>query len=298
MSFSLGKTRLRLHPLLPLFWFFLLLSGHGDRLLAAISALLLHELGHLAAAKLLAIPVTALEITPFGGVLNPDRYEGVSGVTGFLYAAAGPVMSLAGCLFSALLLRWGVPFAFVQRFARASLLLLLINLLPALPLDGGEMLRSILTIWFSHQAVTKALAYAGYSAGLLLSALSLIAAFRGEIILAPLLAGLYLIYAVSIQQRQSTARYVTALIARRQRLERHEILPLEALSAAADTPARLILPRLSLGKYHLIFVLSRDGMDCLGSVDEKTFCELVMSRPETPIGDCLHKLRKTSGPNG
>ena len=294
MSFSLGKTRLRMHPLLPLLWGLSLISGNGPGLLAAFLALLIHESGHFAAARMMGIPINALEITPFGGVMHPESYESAAPAARFFFAAAGPLMSLIGCFSAVLLFRWSVPFPFVQRFARANLLLLAVNLLPALPLDGGEMLCSILSARFPPAAVTKALAAIGCAAGALLGAFSLMTAFRGELLLSPLFAGLYLIYAGSAARRESAARYVTALIARRQQLEKYGILPVEYLALAADTPARLLLSRLSLNRYHMILVLSPDGMNCMGALDEKAFCEAVMNQPGEPIGAWL----KTQGQNG
>ena len=292
MTVSLGKTRLRMHPLLPLLWCIALLTGKGAALLASIAALLIHESGHLAAAKLLSIPISTVESTPFGGVLTPEGLDRVSPVCRFAYAAAGPVLSLLGCFFSVPLFRWNASFAFARQFARANLLLLVLNLLPALPLDGGEMLRSILSARFPGAAVTKALTGVGYAVGMLLGSLSLAAAFRGRVLLFPLFAGLYLVYAVALERRDSAARYVTALIARRQRLERGESLPIEWLAVRADTPPRLILPRLSLGKYHMLCVLSKDGMACLTRLDEKAFCEWTLNHPDEPVASILNQPRE------
>ena len=294
MSFLIGKTRLRMHPLLPLLWCISLLTGKGSALLASIAALLIHECGHLAAAKLLSIPISTIEIMPLGGVMTPEGIDRVSPASRFAFAAAGPVTNLLGCFFSVLLFRWNVPFPFVRQFARANLLLLVVNLLPALPLDGGEMLRSILSARFPAAAVTRALTGIGYAVGILLGVVSLAAAFRGTVTLFPLFAGLYLIYAVTLERRDSAARYVTALIARRQRLERSEILPMEWLAVRADTPARLILPRLSLGKYHMIYVLSRDGMACLARLDEKAFCDMALNPPDEPVGVQINQTQKKS----
>ena len=296
MSFSLGKTRLRVHPLLPLTWGVALMLGSGTSLRAAIAALAIHESGHWIAAKGLGIPVTALEITPFGGVMTWERSRSPSALPHFLFTAAGPAFSLAGCLASAHFFRWGAPLAFVQSFARANFLLLVVNLLPALPLDGGEMLRALLTKRLPHAAVTRLLTGAGYAAALLLCAVSILAAFQGVLLLSPLFAGVYLMYAATVERRENTARYVTSLIGRRQRLEKYQALPVEWVAVGADTPARLILPRLSLNRYHMICVLSRDGMDCLGYLDEKAFCDSVLSDPDAPVGRHLQNPHQKSGP--
>ena len=144
MTFRVGHTRLRLHPLLPLLW---LIAGIGgvSRVLAALCTLLLHECGHLTAAKLCGASVSEVEITPLGGVITVENPDALTVGKRFLLASFGPLFSLLGCLLSPALFASGAAsFAFVAAFAKANLLLLLFKLLPVLPLDGGHMLEAML----------------------------------------------------------------------------------------------------------------------------------------------------------
>lgn len=109
---------------------------------------LAHELGHTAVSLLLGNPVRQVVIFFLGGVSEIDK-EPVRARDEFLTAAAGPFVSgvLAGLAFLgeraaadgtvlhvlAELLMWG------------NLSVVLFNLLPGLPLDGGRILRSV--IW-------------------------------------------------------------------------------------------------------------------------------------------------------
>jgi Zn-dependent protease/CBS domain-containing protein len=121
--------------------------------MALVAALLflvsiaLHELGHAAQARREGVPVGGITLWVFGGVAEL-RGEMPSAGAELRVAAAGPAVSLvigAICLAAALALPLpaevdGVLFWLGQ----INLVLLVFNLIPALPLDGGRMLRALL----------------------------------------------------------------------------------------------------------------------------------------------------------
>ncbi len=198
----------------------------------------------------------------------------------FLLACFGPFFSLLGCLLvPALFASGAASFSFCAAFAKANLLLLLFNLLPALPLDGGHMLGAILRRFFPENAVGRALLYAAEVLGILLCAVSLYFAFQGKLILSPAFCGLYLVYMAAADGCRCTARYVTALIARRQKIENWAVLPVEAGAAGENMPVGALLRRLSPGKYHIVLVLAPDGMAQRGLIGEKTLREAALSGP-------------------
>ena len=294
MTLTLGQTRLRVHPVLPLLWGVCWASGQGNRLLSMLAALALHEGGHIAAAWALKIPIQALEITPLGGVMTLPELDRASPLGRGLLALAGPAASLLGVLAAPLLYRQGLAsYPFAAGLAQGSLALLLVNLLPALPLDGGQALRALLGVFLPEGAVVKGLTLSASVVGAALCALSAAAAIQGKALLGPAFAGLYLLYAAALERRNGPARYVTALIARRPRLQREGALPVEAVAAGAHTPVRALLGKLRPGKYHVIFVLAPDGMTLLGTVKEKEFCEALLSRGEAPLSSLL--ARRESG---
>lgn len=289
MTFRIGHTRLRLHPLLPLLW---LIAGIGgvSRVLSALCALLLHECGHLTMAKLFGARVSDVEITPLGGVIALENPDALTVGKRFLLACFGPLFSLMGCLTAPALFTSGAAsFSFCASFAKANLLLLLFNLLPVLPLDGGHMASAILRRFFPESAIQRALVCAAEALGILLCAVSLYFAFQGKLILSPAFCGLYLVYVSMADRRRCTARYVTALIARRQKIENRAALPVEAIAAGENMPVATLLRRLSPGKYHIVLVLAPDGMTRRGLIEEKAMCEAALSRPGTLLGEITEK---------
>jgi Zn-dependent protease/predicted transcriptional regulator len=111
------------------------------------TSLLLHELGHALQARREGIEIEGINLWLFGGVA---QFKGSFPSAGaeFRIAVAGPLVTLViGALFVAGAAVGGLPSSVdgvVAWVGYTNVILLLFNLLPALPLDGGRVLRSAL----------------------------------------------------------------------------------------------------------------------------------------------------------
>jgi Zn-dependent protease/CBS domain-containing protein len=111
------------------------------------ACLLLHELGHAMQAQREGMAIDGITLWVLGGVA---RFRGTFPSAGaeFRIAIAGPLVTLAlTALLLALSLAVPLPAAVegvVYWLGSVNLLLLAFNLLPALPLDGGRVLRAVL----------------------------------------------------------------------------------------------------------------------------------------------------------
>ena len=110
-------------------------------------SLLLHELGHAFRARREGLTIEGITLWLFGGVA---KFKGMFPSAGaeFRIAIAGPLVSLLlGVIFVLIAIVPGLPEAVdgvVSWLGYINLTLLVFNLIPALPLDGGRVLRSIL----------------------------------------------------------------------------------------------------------------------------------------------------------
>ena len=113
------------------------------------ASLLLHELGHALQARREGVEIEGINLWLFGGVAQ-FKGDFPSAGAEFRIAIAGPLVSLAlGVLFVLVAAFAGLPNAVdgvVAWLGFTNLILLAFNLLPALPLDGGRVLRSAL--WY------------------------------------------------------------------------------------------------------------------------------------------------------
>lgn len=144
MNRQAASLRFRIHPLFVLLFAASVAVGMWIQVSVWFGLVLLHELGHAAAATFLGYKVMEVQLLPFGGVVklahgrlgwNPKHEVWI--------AIAGPCVN--GILL--FLLAFASVLGTGSREWRTyliefNLILLFFNLLPGLPLDGGRILRA------------------------------------------------------------------------------------------------------------------------------------------------------------
>jgi Zn-dependent protease len=184
------------------------LSGSDEKAfaLAVLSALLffasilLHELGHAVVALRNGIPIAGIDLWLLGGIARMRAEPRTAGVE-FRVAAAGPVVSAAivgVCLGAAALAPGAEPIlggtfdegrvngdaeTILGFLAYVNLAVLLLNLLPAFPLDGGRIARAL--VWWrtgDKARATRLAARAGRGFAYVLIGLGLAAAAMGDLV--------------------------------------------------------------------------------------------------------------------
>ena len=157
------------------------------------ASLLLHELGHATRAAREGMEIAGITLWLFGGVAQ-FRGRFPSAGAEFRIAIAGPVVSLAiGVAALAFALLIPLPASVdgvVFWLGYINLVLLAFNMLPALPLDGGRVLRSAL--WARKHdflAATRTAAAIGQGFGRFLIALGLLTVLFGGAI-----GGIWLVF--------------------------------------------------------------------------------------------------------
>jgi Zn-dependent protease/CBS domain-containing protein len=130
--------------------------GLGIAYIAAISmallffaSVLLHELGHSLVAIAQGNKVSSITLFLFGGIASIERESKTPGKA-FQVAIAGPMVSiLLAVLLGGVTLfvgnRNSPVYVIAENLALTNLVLAIFNLLPGLPLDGGQVLKSI--VW-------------------------------------------------------------------------------------------------------------------------------------------------------
>ncbi len=157
--------------------------------------IILHELGHAMVAKHYKLPISQITLFIFGGVAEIKKEPQTPKVE-FLMAIAGPIVSviLAGILYLLTILGqhsfWPIPIIAVTGYlALINIILAIFNLIPAFPLDGGRIFRSILW-WIKKDSAwaTKVASQIGSGFGMILIFLGIFSLITGNFI-----AGVWLV---------------------------------------------------------------------------------------------------------
>jgi len=175
-------------------------------------SIILHELAHAVMARRFGLPIGGITLFIFGGVAEL-RQEPETPRSEFWVAIVGPVASIviAGACFAGAIgaeaAGWGMVTSVLAFLALTNTVLALFNLVPAFPLDGGRVLRSI--IWWRTGNLRRATRIASlfgtvFGAILVLSGLSQIVSGNTLGGTWQLLIGIFLAAAAS-QSRHQTA---------------------------------------------------------------------------------------------
>lgn len=120
-------------------------------------SVLLHELGHSVVALRYKIPVRSITLFLFGGVAQIGA-ESPSATAEFLIAIAGPLVSMVLAIFfiavQPLFVGMEPLVGLAKYLAYINLALVLFNLIPGYPLDGGRVFRAI--VWWITGSMRRA----------------------------------------------------------------------------------------------------------------------------------------------
>jgi stage IV sporulation protein FB len=154
-------------------------------MLALFTCVLLHEFGHILMARHFGVRTPDVILLPIGGVARLERIP-EEPKQEFLIALAGPAVTLtiALALYAYLTLFHGGPAEImasleggdlVSRLMWVNGILLLFNLLPAFPMDGGRVLRAVLASRLGLLRATRIAAAIGQGLAILLGMAGLFA---------------------------------------------------------------------------------------------------------------------------
>jgi Zn-dependent protease len=141
-------------------------------ILVLFMSVVLHELGHALMAKRFNIPTRDITLLPIGGVARLERMPEDSKEE-FLVAISGPAVNvlIAGLIFIVALISGTFSQAsfnisalmnnFWLRLMSVNLTLVFFNLIPAFPMDGGRVLRSLLSSRMERVKATRIAANIG-----------------------------------------------------------------------------------------------------------------------------------------
>ncbi len=175
---TISGIRIRVHWtffLLPIYIYFSsLLAGSGIAaasisilfVLAIFGCVLLHELGHALAARQFGIGTRDITLLPIGGVAALERMPRNPWQELWI-AVAGPLVNvvIAAILFVGFslnpLMAPGLISNFLTQLMYANVVLVVFNMIPAFPMDGGRVLRSALAMFNNYGTATRIAATVG-----------------------------------------------------------------------------------------------------------------------------------------
>jgi len=209
-------------------------------ILALFVCVVLHEYGHALTARRYGIRTRDITLYPIGGVARLERIPDEP-MEELWVALAGPAVStaIAVVLFLVFIAAGGQPVlgaaalqsgSFIERLMAVNVLLVLFNLIPAFPMDGGRVLRALLAMRMDYLHATQIAAGVG-------QALAFVFGFVG-LMTDPWLLFIALFVWIGAEQESSMARIKNSLggipVSRAMQTNFETLTPQDTLARAVD----------------------------------------------------------------
>jgi len=280
---SLGKIlgiKLKINIFLLLLIVIYAYYGVWLEILLIFSAVFLHEMAHSISALILKVKISEIELMPFGGQAKVEDFTGLEPEKEIIIALAGPMLSLLLAGFFYFLFPYNNHANnYVEIFTNINLLLGAFNLIPALPLDGGRILRALLSLLLGYKKSTRAAsglgkiiaaAFIGYGAYCFYYS-------RNHLHLNLLVVGGLLFWAANREEKHLIYSFMRYLVNKKSELNKYGFIPVKQVISSRETEVKKILNHTSPSFYMMVAVIDAEH-HILGMYTELELIEALLAK--------------------
>jgi stage IV sporulation protein FB len=261
------KISLRIHPLLWVVACSAVWTGYFIEFFTLFVLVLIHEMGHVAAAKSYGWRIRAIELLPFGGVAQTEEWGTVSAKEEVVVALAGPFQHVAMILISLLFYEAGWwTRDWTQYFIHGNVMIACFNLLPIYPLDGGKVIQAGLSLLFPFRICIDITLWISSFLSLMLAAAALFW-FKQGILIHLFLISLFLLYSNLMALKQRRYQFMRFLLSRTR--PRISAKPVKKITVNGNTELKKVVRCFYKERYHIVEVTDEKG-NVIGFLAEET----------------------------
>ncbi|HWJ03635.1 MAG TPA: M50 family metallopeptidase [Verrucomicrobiae bacterium] len=230
--------------------------GIWPQAMAVFTLVFVHEWVHILAAKGYGIEVEGVELYPFGGVARLRGLFEADPVVETVVALVGPASNLLLALIGVVLgqTHW-LNNELIDFFVTANLSVAIFNLCPALPLDGGRVLRAWLTNRVGYRKATGQAAAIGRIAGIVLGLGGIVLAVMKIADVTPAMIGVFLYLTARKEGKEAQFVFVRYLNRKREELLKQGILRTHVLAAKPEQPVKDVVKQVLPQRFMIVHII-------------------------------------------
>ena len=235
-----------------------MLTGSLASMAIAYAVVTLHELAHFCVACRYRVGVSGFVVMPFGVCLRLKDSMIDDPVQESMICAAGPASNLV-MLTLALFLRdvLPVPVGWIDFFIYSNVSIFLINVVPIVPLDGGRILRALLTHKFGFIQSVRMTNIISQINIALIGLLGIYILYKTHFNVSIMMLCAFLLFNMSAEKKNSELTVMRQIVYSKEKLTRREIMPVKELAVMEHTDAKRLLKSFSYNSYYLINVMDK-----------------------------------------
>ncbi|ABR48456.1 peptidase M50 [Alkaliphilus metalliredigens QYMF] len=291
--FIIKGIKIKINFLLFPFLFISLLMGYLLELTTIMIIITIHELSHSLISSYYDIPVTEIELFPFGGVARTTYYLEKKPREETIIALAGPLSNIVLFILAKAIGKYiESPIGIYEFFLYANLSIGLFNLIPILPLDGGRILRSNLTTYFGIKKATTVMIYLSKVCSMILFLLGLWFSIKDIRYVYIILLAIFIWMRVEQQDEMLDYIVMQEMISKKVNLLQLGKMEAKYIVALEFLTLKEIYHEFKVDKYYIVTVINTKG-EVIGQLTESQVLQgMVEATVNTSLETLLVSLSK------
>ena len=226
---------------------------------AFCTALVLHETAHGIMASALGVSFRSIELMPFGCAAKMESFAAVSSGKEVAVAAAGPLMNAVAAAAMFALAKSGFSGDFSSAFERSNVMLGAINMLPALPLDGGRIAFTLMSFALPRDMSTNIGGATGVATGTAMIAAGIYFAVTSALNPTLFMMGGFLIYGAVRQLKSGTFSLMKSDTVKRTKIADGGVLYVKNIAVGGGRTVGETLSVFDSRKYNIVYVVDDEN---------------------------------------
>lgn len=286
---KIDDFKLKINPFTWVFILLLIITGFYLESVNIILTIIIHEMSHYYVAKKLNVTVIQVEIFPFGGAAIFDSDIFIRPDLEIVIALAGPLSNIIFILLLIILSELTkVSFDYLIKI---NILMCVFNLLPGVPLDGGRVLKSILSRFIGITKANNVAVKISYVISFLLIYAGILTFIYGNKNYVLITTAVFLIISANKERKLSAYFNLRDVAYKKEEFYKKGCMNVKQIAVLENQKLIKIINCFLPLKYHIIVVLDKNLREKCRLTETELFDFAVSNGLYSSIGDILNKVK-------
>lgn len=268
---ELKKFKIAIHPLFLMLAVITIALGYIEQFFIIFSSVTIHELAHIAVAKLYGAKLSKIIIYPIGEMAIIENLFLVKPLKRIAIICAGPAINIAlGLLFIALGNNDIFKFISMTNFSIA-----IFNSLPIYPLDGGRLVHLILSTLIGILNSNEVIILISKFFILVITLIGIIQVILYPFNISLICLGMYLKSSIKKEEFNLSLDFFEIIFTKTELIKKHKCIYTNIVTVSEDTCIRDILKYLKVDRLYKIYIVDKD-LNSLGVITENQLIKFII----------------------
>lgn len=274
--------KVSINPLVFIMFFAAHIFGILEEFFVIFIMITLHEIFHILAAIYYKIKINKVNITPIGLTAELSFTKSIELKKEIYIYLCGPLFNLlmiiTGCILNLYFENYSNTISF---FVLSNISLLLINLVPILPLDGGRILKATLHNKIGFYKTYKVLNISSKIFVLLLAIIGVLQTLYSHYNFSILIICILLLFLFDREKKNMQLDLMKDIIIKKQLMIKSGTIKLEYLACNKNAKAINAMKSFKKARYHILKIFD-DNLNIIGEITETELFEGIIHKGTNP----------------